>query len=64
MIQKIRQYFREVWLEIGKVTWPTRDELKESTMVVIVGTFIMTLFILIADKVVDAGVKGLIHLLG
>jgi preprotein translocase subunit SecE len=63
MIERIRTYLREVWLEMGKVTWPTRDELKESTLVVIVATVIVTAFIFIVDRVLDSGLSGLIRLL-
>ena len=54
---------REVWLEMGKVTWPTKDELKESTVVVIVATIIVTVFIFVIDRILDSGVSGLIHLI-
>jgi preprotein translocase subunit SecE len=63
MIEKIRTYFREVWLEMGKVTWPTREELKESTMVVIVASIIVTAFIFVVDRILDSGLSGLIRIL-
>ncbi|MCP5067031.1 MAG: preprotein translocase subunit SecE [bacterium] len=63
MIERFRNYLREVWLEMGKVTWPTRDELKESTVVVIVATIIVTVFIFVIDRILDSGVSGLIHLI-
>jgi preprotein translocase subunit SecE len=63
MIDRIRTYFREVWLEMGKVTWPTRDELKESTLVVIVASIIVTAFIFVVDRILDSGLSGLIRLL-
>ena len=63
MIDKIRNYLREVWLEMGKVTWPTRNELRESTMVVIVATFIVTVFIFVVDRIMDTGLSGIIRLL-
>ena len=63
MIERIRTYLREVWLEMGKVTWPTRDELRESTLVVIVASIIVTAFIFVVDRVLDSGLSGLIRLL-
>ncbi|MBM4116561.1 preprotein translocase subunit SecE [bacterium] len=63
MIERIRTYLREVWLEMGKVTWPTRDELKESTLVVIVASIIVTAFIFVIDRILDSGLSGLIRLL-
>ena len=35
----IREYIKDVRVELSKVTWPTRDELRESTIVVIVMVF-------------------------
>jgi len=43
-----------------KVTWPTRDELKESTKVVIVATFIVTMFIGVIDQILVLLVKRLL----
>ena len=62
MIDRIRKYLRDVWVEMGKVTWPTRDELKESTLVVIVATFFVTVFIFLIDRIMDYGVSGIIRL--
>jgi len=43
-----------------KVTWPTRDELKESTKIVIVATFVVTLFIGIIDQILTLLVRRLL----
>ena len=53
-LQSFSDYVRDVRVEMSKVTWPTRDELRESTIVVIVMVFIMTLFIGIVDRVLSA----------
>ena len=47
---------------MGKVTWPTRNELRESTLVVIVATIIVTAFIFVIDKIMEGGVAGIIRL--
>jgi preprotein translocase subunit SecE len=64
MITKFRQYLREVWLEMGKVTWPTRDELKESTRIVIIGSILLTVFIFLIDRIMGFGIDGITRLLG
>lgn len=51
MIEKIRKFFAEIRIEMKKVTWPTREELKESTKLVIVATFVVTLFVGIVDQI-------------
>jgi len=53
MIEKIKQYLAETRAEIKKVTWPTRDELKESTRVVIIATIVITIFIGGVDLVLN-----------
>jgi preprotein translocase subunit SecE len=60
MIEKIKRFFSETRAEMRKVTWPTRDELKESTKIVIVATFVVTIFIGIIDQVLSLLVKRLL----
>ncbi|HNZ39939.1 MAG TPA: preprotein translocase subunit SecE [Candidatus Latescibacteria bacterium] len=45
MFQKVATYYREVVMEMGKVSWPTRDQLKNSTIVVLIVTAIFAVFI-------------------
>lgn len=42
-------FIRETKQELNKVTWPTRHELWQATLVTIVTTFILALFIGICD---------------
>jgi len=64
MFTKFRVYMREVWLEMGKVTWPTGQELKESTRVVIIGSLFLTVFIFLIDRIMGYGINGITRLLG
>lgn len=43
--QKIVNYYREVVAEMGRVNWPSRDELKTSTIIVLVVTLIFAAFV-------------------
>jgi len=43
--QKLVTFYREVVVEMGKVSWPSRDELKTSTIVVLMVTAIFAVFI-------------------
>jgi len=36
------RYFRESWLELGKVKWPTRKDTINNTLIVIVSVSIAT----------------------
>ncbi|MCE2431542.1 MAG: preprotein translocase subunit SecE [Candidatus Latescibacteria bacterium] len=49
MFGKINQFLGEVRVEMGKVTWPTRDELKSSTIIVLILSLALAGFIYIVD---------------
>jgi preprotein translocase subunit SecE len=53
MIQKLTVFFNEMTAELKKVTWPTMDELRESTVVVVVATILVTLFIGVVDIILN-----------
>ncbi|MEW6685897.1 MAG: preprotein translocase subunit SecE [Candidatus Edwardsbacteria bacterium] len=48
-MKRIINFFKEVHLEFTKVSWPRRDELFQSTIVVIVLSLLVALFIGIVD---------------
>jgi preprotein translocase subunit SecE len=58
--EKILQFFREVRVEIKKVTWPTRKETIASTIVVLITTFILGAFLGIVDFLLSTGVEHLL----
>ena len=49
MVQKLRQFVVDVQSEMGKVTWPTRDELTTSTAIVLIVSAALALFIFVVD---------------
>ncbi len=53
MIGKIKSYVNEVVKEMKKVSWPTREQLKESTYVVIGSSLLITLFVYVIDLIVS-----------
>ncbi len=58
MIEKIREFFKEVKIEIKKVVYPSREELIGSTWIVIITVFVVSVFL----GVVDLGLTKLIGL--
>ena len=60
MFNKIGKFFTEIKSEMKKVTWPTRDELKESTKLVIIATFIVTLFVGFIDQILTFVIRRLL----
>jgi preprotein translocase subunit SecE len=59
MIEKLKAFLQDVRVESSKVTWPTRKELQESTMVVIASVFVISIVIGIMDRII-ALVMGLV----
>ncbi|GAB4380184.1 MAG: hypothetical protein Kow0042_30130 [Calditrichia bacterium] len=53
MIKKAKQFIEDVRVEMKKVVWPEKDELINSTIVVIVVSLLFTLFIFLADTIVS-----------
>ena len=44
-LRKLQEFVREVLAEFRKVTWPSRTDLVNSTMVVIVVTVVLAFFL-------------------
>jgi len=59
MLDKAKEFLKDARVEATKVTWPSREELKESTVVVVVTVTIISIFI----AVVDRGVGFLVSLI-
>lgn len=55
-------FFKQVRLEAAKVTWPTRRETIISTIFVLIMVFISSLFLFLADKIVEFGIWNLIKI--
>ena len=51
--EKVRTFLNEVKTETKKITWPTAEELKGSTAVVLVAVFVITVFISILDLMLN-----------
>jgi preprotein translocase subunit SecE len=57
MIERLKNFLIDTKNELKKVTWPTKEELKEATRVVIVASFLLTIFIGAVDQVLSRIVK-------
>ncbi len=73
MFKKIRKFFREVWTELGKATWPWNPkekgpakyrELVDSTTVVLIAIVIIGAFVSLADFVIATVMQALVGLGG
>ena len=60
-IEKVTTFLQEIQAETKKVTWPSRRDVLGSTMVVIVGVFIVASFLGIIDFALSLVIGSLIR---
>ncbi|MDW8436924.1 MAG: preprotein translocase subunit SecE [Chloroherpetonaceae bacterium] len=48
--ERIGNYYNDVVAEMKKVTWPSKEELRESTLVVLTVSGLLALFTFIIDE--------------
>lgn len=60
MKEKIVNFFNDVVKEMGKVTWPTRDELMESTKIVIIISLLIAVFAWGVDWIVGKALQAIL----
>lgn len=48
---RIKKYFKETKSELKKVTWPSWEQLKQNTAVILVFIIIAAVFLLVCDTV-------------
>jgi preprotein translocase subunit SecE len=49
MIERVKEFFRDVKVEIKKVVYPSREELTGSTWVVIIAVIVVSFFLGLVD---------------
>ncbi|MFC1484099.1 preprotein translocase subunit SecE [Candidatus Neomarinimicrobiota bacterium] len=57
MIKRIREFLKGVEFEMKKVSWPTMNELRGSTGVVLALSLVLTIFLFVVDFVLSRGVS-------
>ncbi len=50
-MKRLRRYFDEVWSELRKVSWPTREQVRNLTVLVFAISFVVGLYITVLDQV-------------
>ena len=48
---RLRRYFDEVFSELRKVSWPTREQVRNLTVLVFAISFVVGLYITVLDQV-------------
>lgn len=57
MIEKLKQFMADVSKEMKKVAWPTKEQLQESTIVVVVVCIVITAFVFAIDTAMNLLMK-------
>lgn len=58
IVSRIGTAFKDSYTELTqKVTWPTRQELTGSSIIVLIASIIIALFVTGVDKIFDAALK-------
>lgn len=56
VMDQMREFVKDVRLESAKVSWPTREELKDSTIVVLITVLLVAAFIGVMDRILTFAV--------
>lgn len=56
-MERIKQYLQDVLKEMQKVSWPTRQQLIDSTIVVVVAVLLISVIIFAADTIISWGLQ-------
>jgi len=56
-MDQAREFVKDVRVESAKVSWPTRGELRDSTVVIIVTVILVAVFVGVVDRILTLGVK-------
>ena len=58
-MKRLRRYFDEVWSELRKVSWPTREQVRNLTVLVFAISFVVGLYVTVLDQIFR-GLLGLV----
>jgi preprotein translocase SecE subunit len=58
-VNRFRQFIKESWSELKKVSWPNRTQVRNLTVLVFVVSFVVGLYITVADTMFDYIVRFL-----
>jgi preprotein translocase subunit SecE len=58
-LEPVKQYFRDVYMEAKRVTWPSKKDAVKGTYVVLITVFIASVFL----GIVDVGLAKIIQVL-
>ncbi len=59
VVQRVRQFWDDIVREMKKVSWPTRQEVINTTIIVVIAVFFFAFFLFGADIVLSYLIKGI-----
>jgi preprotein translocase subunit SecE len=59
-IKQTRDFLAETRVEMRKVSFPSRDEVTATTIVVLITSFVFAVFLWMADIVIQRGYVGIV----
>ncbi len=62
LFQRISKYFKNVWVELKKVIWPSFSKVRKDTTVVLITIIIVGICLAALDWVFSLGLKELLEL--
>ena len=63
-LKRFKQFLSEVWGELKKTTWPGKQEVYGTTLVVIITVLICAFFLWVVDLILNKGMEALFKLAG
>ena len=63
-LASVRQFWREVAREMKQVSWPTRPEVVNTTIIVVIAVFFFAFYLFAADIVFTYLIKGIEWVVG
>jgi preprotein translocase subunit SecE len=58
-VTRLRRYFDEVWSELRKVSWPTREHVRNLTVLVFAISLVVGIYITILDTFLQGVIAAL-----
>jgi len=60
-IEIVKAYFREVYMEGKRITWPSRKDALKGTYIVLITVFVAALFLGIVDVGLAKFIQAILH---
>ena len=63
-VDRVKKFYHDVKLEMKRVTWPSRRDVINTTMITIIAVFFFAFYLFVVDNGITKGLEVLAKLLG